>query len=78
MLLQLKNSDQADINKLLAFARENHLELSLVDESETDYLLPGKPLSSEQLKRLIENSRKSGIISMPDSHKIIRDSYSED
>ena len=61
MLLQLKDPRRDDVNKLLEFARENHLNLSLIDESETDLLLPGKPLSPEQLTQLIENSRKSGI-----------------
>lgn len=78
MLLQLENTCQDDINKLLAFARENHLKLSLVDESEVNFLLPGKPLSPEQLTQLIETSRKSGIISMKDAHQIIINSYNVD
>ncbi len=78
MLLQLENTDQDDINKLFAFARKNHLKLSLIDESETNFLLPGKPLSEEQLTQLIETSRKSGIISMKDAHKIISNSYNAD
>ena len=78
MLLQLENTHQDDINKLLAFARENHLKLSLVDENETNFLLPGKPLSFEQLTQLIESSRKSGIISIKDAHQIISNSYNAD
>ncbi len=78
MLLQLENTDQDDINKLFAFARKNHLKLSLIDESETNFLLPGKPLSEEQLTQLIETSRRSGIISMKDAHKIISNSYNAD
>jgi hypothetical protein len=78
MLLQLENIHQDDLNKLLAFARENHLNLSLIDESETDLLLPGKPLSHEQLTQLIETSRKSGIISMNDAHEIIINTYNAD
>ena len=31
MLLQLDNTNKEDINKLLAFARQNNLELSLAD-----------------------------------------------
>jgi hypothetical protein len=78
MLLQLKDPHQDDVNKLLAFARENHLNLSLIDESESNLLLPGKPLSPEQLTQLIENSRKSGIISMNNAHKIISNTYNAD
>lgn len=75
MLLQLDNTGKDDINKLLAYARENHLKLSLIDESETNFLLPGKPLSPVQLTQLIENSRDSGSISLKDAHRIITNSY---
>lgn len=78
MLLQLDDTHQDNIEKLLAFARTNNLRLSLVDESEDNYLLPGKPLTEEQLKLLITNSRNSGIISMKDAHKIISRSYNAD
>ena len=72
MLLQLENTNQENIKKLLAFARQNHLKLSLIDKSQHNYLLPGKPLTPKQLTALIESSRKSGIISMQDAHQIIR------
>lgn len=78
MLLQLENADREGVDKLLAFARDHHLKLSLVDESEDDYLLPGKPLSSEQLTQLIQDSRKSGVISMKNAHEIISNSYNAD
>lgn len=71
MLLQLEDTHQDNVKKLLAFARENHLKLSLIDESEDSLILPGKPLTDEQLTQLIESSRKSGIISMKSAHKII-------
>jgi len=74
MLLQLEETHQNDINKLLAFAKQNHLKLSLIDGCD-DYILPGKPLTDQQLKELIENSRKSGTISMKNAHQIIADSY---
>jgi len=74
MLLQLEETRKDDINKLLAFAKENHLKLSLIDECD-DYVLPGKPLTDQQLKELIENSRKSGTISMKNAHQIMADSY---
>ena len=75
MLLQLENSDKDFINKLLAFARQNQIQLSLVDDCEDNYLLPGKPLTSHQLTQLIVNSRNSGIISLADAHKVIRTNY---
>ena len=78
MLLQLDDTDQDDVVKLLAFAKANYLKLSLIDESEDNYLLPGKPLTEEQLTQLITNSRNSGIISMEDAHKIISSSCNAD
>ncbi len=70
MLLRLENTNQENINRLLEFAKQNKLKLSLID-SEADYTLPGIPLTSQQLSELIESSRKSGIISMHDAHKLI-------
>ncbi|MEP7255304.1 MAG: hypothetical protein ABI666_05980 [Ferruginibacter sp.] len=78
MLLQLENTDKDNINKLLAFARQNHLQLSVVDDSDDNFLLPGKPLTSQQLTQLIEDSRKSGIVSMADAHQVIRTNYHTD
>ena len=78
MLLQLENTNQENVNKLLAFARQHHLQLTLVDDAATDYYLPGKPLSSQQLNQLIESSRKSGMISLRNGHQSIRDNYNAD
>jgi hypothetical protein len=75
MLLQLENTDQDNIDKLLTFAKQNHLQLSLIDDVENNILLPGKPLSPEELTRLIEKSRASGVVSMENAHQIIRDKY---
>ena len=75
MLLQLDDTNKEAINKLLAFARQNNLQLSLVDENEDSLILPGKPLTQQQLNQLIENSRKSGIMSMKAAHQHIRNSY---
>jgi hypothetical protein len=77
MLLQLENTNPENVNKLLAFARQNHLELSIVDDVFSDYSLPGKPLTPQQLTQLIESSRKSGMISLTDAHQIVRNNYNE-
>lgn len=78
MLLQLEDTHADNVNKLMAFAKKNHMKLSLVDESESNYILPGQPLSKEQLRQLIETSRKSGIISMRNAHEIINRAYNAD
>ena len=75
MLLQLENSHQDDLNKLLAFAKQNHLKLSLVDDMGGRYYLPGKPLDDNEIADLIESSRNSGIISMQDAHSLICKNY---
>lgn len=75
MLLQLENTTPESINKLLSFARKNHLELSVLDVINGSHFLPGKPLTPDQLTRIIESSRKSGIISLDNAHKAIEDSF---
>ncbi len=70
MLLQFENTHPEDVNKLFAFAKQNHLKLSLVDDS-YDYHLPGKALNDEEITRLIESSQNSGIIPMRNAHHII-------
>ena len=75
MLLQLNDTSKANIDRLWAFAKQNQLQLSLVDDAEDNLFLPGKPLMPDKLKQMIERSRKSGIISMTDAHQIIRDKY---
>lgn len=77
MLLLLETSHQDDVNKLMAFAKENNLQLSLIDD-ENNYVLPGKPLSDKELVQLIEKSRTSGTISMQNAHKIISSNYNAD
>ncbi len=72
MLLQLENTQKANIQKLFVFAKENSLKLSFVDADKTKTYLPGKALSSKETKQLIEHSRKSGIVTMEKVHKQIR------
>ncbi len=78
MLLQLKNTDQTSIDKLLAYAKQINVELEMIDDHSDKYHLPGKPLSPEQLKVLIEHSRNSGMLGMQEAHQVIRNSYHED
>lgn len=78
MLFQLENTSKKNINLLLDFAKKNKIELQLLDEVENEYYLPGKPLSEEELVKLIGNSRKSGTISMEDAHDILRKSFNAD
>ncbi|MEP6700792.1 MAG: hypothetical protein ABJA85_05735 [Bacteroidota bacterium] len=78
MLLLLDNTNPESVNKLLSFARENYLQLSLVDDANGNYFLPGKPLTEPQLEQLIDSSRKSGMLSLKDAHQIIRNNYHAD
>jgi molybdenum cofactor biosynthesis enzyme MoaA len=78
MLFQLENTNKKDIDKLLNFAKQNHLKLSLIDDNDTNYFLPGKPLNESELNKLIEGSRKSGRILLKDAHAAIRESFNAD
>jgi hypothetical protein len=78
MLLQLENTDFTNIKKLMDYARQLNLRLSLLDDNESNTALPGKPLSEAALKSLIESSRKSGTISMGTAHNIIRKNFNAD
>lgn len=78
MLLQLENTNEENVKKLLAFARNNHLELSVVDDKSADHSLPGKPLTPQELTQLIERSRKSGMMSLNDAHLVVRNNYHAD
>jgi hypothetical protein len=75
VLLQLENTNKENVNKLLDFAKQTHLQLSLIDDNENNYFLLGKPLSSAELSLLIEKSRNSGHITMKDAHSAIRKSF---
>jgi len=71
MLLQLEDSQPDQVNKLLDFAKRNHLKLSVVDDCD-EHHLPGKSLNINEIAELIESSRSSGTISMQDAHGLIR------
>ena len=78
MLLQLENTDFTNVKKLMDYARQLNLRLSLLDDNESNTALPGKPLSEAALKALIESGRKSGTISMETAHNIIRKNFNAD
>ncbi|MBC7890279.1 MAG: hypothetical protein H7Z13_20580 [Ferruginibacter sp.] len=75
MLLQLENTNPNNVNKLLEFAKQNNLNLSLIDDTGTNYVLPGKPLTPAELAQLIKNGRNSGMVAMEDAHRLIRNAY---
>jgi len=74
MLLELKNATSGNIEKLMAFAKANAIDLSLLDDGE-DYHLPGKPLSDEELTAYIDKSRASGTIDIDAAHQLIREMF---
>ncbi len=79
MLLELKNTTDDNLEKLMVFAKQNNIPLVVVDDTDAiNSHLPGKPLTGKQLTRLIESSRKSGIIAMQDAHTIIREHMNGD
>lgn len=73
MLLQLENANQDEINMLSKFARQNQLDLSLIEDAKVmvNALLPKQPMSVARLTLLIKKSRKSGMIEMADALLII-------
>jgi hypothetical protein len=78
MLLQLENTDSSNIKKLVEYARQLNLHLSVVDDMANSVSLPGKPLSETALKALIESGRKTGVVSMANAHEAIRKNFHAD
>jgi len=72
MLLQLQNTNAANLMKLIDFAHQLNLELKVVDDNEKNIALPDKPLSAKQLEAMIESSSQSGTINLQSAHQIIR------
>lgn len=77
MLLYLENNTPDALNKLMIFAKENNIVLSAVDEN-VNTALPGKPLTDEELNKLITDGRKTGVISMKNAHNLIQSAYNAD
>ena len=72
MLLRLEKTKRSDLEKLFAFAKQNSLQLSLVDADKTKTYLPGEALSTKELKQLVTSSRKSGTMPLEKAHQQIR------
>ena len=75
MLLQLQDTNAANLMKLIDFAHQLNLELKVVDDNEKNVALPGKPLSAKQLEAMIESSRQSETINLQSAHQIIRKNF---
>ena len=76
MLLELENTNQSGLNLLLQFAKENSLQLSVVGSENSDnYALPGKPLTPEQLEKIIEDSRNEPTYSAEEVRDYIQGLY---
>ena len=77
MLLRLENNSKEGLNKLFAFAHQNQIKLSLVDDS-NQFHLPGKPLTDQQITQLRDSSRQTGTISMQHAHQTICSNFNAD
>jgi hypothetical protein len=78
MLLQLENTTEANLQKLLDYAKQLNLHLKPVNWDEGNSALPGKPLSESVLESMIESGRKSGVVSMENAHDLIRKNFHAD
>ena len=78
MLLQLQQASSDKIEKLMAYAKQNNMELSVIDDSEDNYFLPGKPLSEQALTSMVTKGRNSGTVSMDEVHNAIRKTHHAD
>lgn|GEM_PF-1141874 len=78
MLLQVQQTSHENIEKLIAYAKQNNIELSVIDDVEDNYFLPGKPLSQQALTSMITKGRTSGTIPVDEVHSAIRKNYHAD
>ena len=72
MLVNIENSNEANIKKLIDFANQQQLRLSFIDDQDNKHRLAGRPFTEQEMQALIEKSRSSGMIAMKDAHSIIR------
>ena len=78
MLLQLQQDNYDNINKLMAYANENNMGLSIIDDIEDDYALPGKPITKQALNSIIAKGRFSETLNMEAVHNEIRNKLHAD
>ena len=78
MLLQLHQDNYDNINKLLAYANENNMELSIIDDIEDEYALPGKPITQQALNSIITKGRIGETSNMEAVHNEIRNKFHAD
>ena len=62
----------------MAYAKQNNMVLSVNDNIEDNYSLPGKPLSKQTIKHIITKGRTNGTILMDNVHNAIRKNYHAD
>ena len=72
MLLQLQQANNDNLEKLMDYAKQNNIELSVIDNIEENYSMPGKPLSKQTIKLIISKGRTNGTILMENVHNAIR------
>jgi hypothetical protein len=78
MPLKVVSKNKSIVCTLLEYAEKRHISVSVVDGKNSEFYLPGKPLTDEELTSLITKSRNSGEISLICAHQIIRNSYNAD
>lgn len=74
MLLQLENTSTDKLKALLEYANKLNLDLRVINE-DNNIALPGKPLSADALRSLIESGKNSGRIKMETAHDLIRKKF---
>jgi hypothetical protein len=72
MLLKLTDTTDVKLQQLLDYAKQNSLELTVVNEDDFKTYLPGKKMEEPQLNDLIELSRESGKVNLKEAHDSIR------
>jgi len=78
MLLQLQQDNYDNINKLMAFANENNMELSIIDDIEDEYALPGKPITKQAFNNIITKGRIGETLKIEAVHNEIRNNFHAD
>jgi len=78
MLLQLQQASSDKIEKLMAYAKQNNIKLSVIEDMEGAYFLPGKPLSEQALTNMITKGRSTGTLTLDKVHDAIRKTHHAD